>query len=600
MKRINTVRQHDTRDCGAACLCMICNYFKRGYSIQQLRQLTNTSQEGVSIWGMVEAAEKIGFTANGYFGRTNDLKEFTREVSDPVVLHMKNNHFVVGYKFDNRSIYIQDPAKGKYKVSWDELEGIWSGYIISFQDKDDKSAVVKAEKKKDRYAVIKKLVREHIPTLFIIVVLSLLILTITICSNYVFQVLIDNGGILHYERYHNHSTENFFLQLLERISGNSMYTLAIFMILFFAIMVVVMWIRGRCVALMSKKIDVTLVRHYTNKISNSTIHAINSRMQGEYMTRISDLVSLRRFFSDLFVAVILDIAMIVSSIYILVRTNKYLFLISMGGIILYVMVALLLKTRIKNANYRIANDNADMQSFFKEFIHGIEVIKANNESEKVVEKFLIKYEKYVDSVYYGSMIGVTSISLYTFIEQVSSILVVIIGFIFVEGNLITLGELFSFYLFLACMTEPIKDILSFQSTFQSGIVALERLEDIRYMEEERITGQPLPEQEMSIEVQNVSFNYPGKSKLLKNISFDISGADKVVICGDNGSGKSTLLKLIMGIERASEGIIKINGFDVKDLDLSDLRSKISYVTQTNFLFADTLMLRPSQPDLQLT
>ena len=149
------------------------------------------------------------------------------------------------------------------------------------------------------------------------------------------------------------------------------------------------------------------------------------------------------------------------------------------------------------------------------------------------------------------MIGVASNSLSVLIEQVSNILIVIIGFAFVETHWITLGELFSFYLFLACMTEPIKDLLSFQSTFQSGMVALDRLEDIRYMEEERIGGTLLPEQKINIEVKNVCFHYPGKPPLLQKVSFCVSGEDKVVLQGDNGSGKSTMIKLIMGIENAN-------------------------------------------------
>lgn len=78
----------------------------------------------------------------------------------------------------------------------------------------------------------------------------------------------------------------------------------------------------------------------------------------------------------------------------MIRTNKILFLISLVGVFLYVLVALLLKNKIKNANHRIMNDNAEMQSFFKEFMQGIEVIKANNENERMQEKFFHKYIKY--------------------------------------------------------------------------------------------------------------------------------------------------------------------------------------------------------------
>ena len=586
MKKFSMVRQHDTRDCGAACLCMICSYFGKNYSIQQLRKLTNTSQDGVSIWGMVEAARKLGIIAEGYSGKIADLKEFMTETQIPVVLHMKNNHFVVGYRKNHKYIYIKDPARGKYKIEWNDLESIWSGYIIGFSKKDDTSESVKIEERKDKNIIIAELVREHIPSLFLIMALSVIVFCITICSNYVFQVLIDHGGVLASE--HEHESENIFIHFLKMISGNNTYALLAYMILFFIVMAIMVGIRGKCVALMSRKIDISLVKRYVKKLSNASMHDISSRMLGEYLTRISDLVSLRRIISDLLVAVSLDIAMVTTSIIILIEINKVLFLISLIGVFLYVLVALLLKNKFKNTNYKIMSNNAEVQSFFKEFVQGIEVIKANNENEIMEEKFFNKYKKYADSVYYGNMIGVVSNSLSTLIEQVSNILVVIMGFAFVEAHWITLGELFSFYLFLACMTEPIKDMLSFQSTFQSGMAALERLEDIRYMEEERFGGILVPEQKMDIEVKDTCFHYPGKPPLLKEVSFCVSGEDKIVLQGNNGSGKSTMVKLLMGIGNADEGSIKINGIDIKKVNLLDLRNKISYVTQTNFLFADTL------------
>lgn len=584
MKKFSMIRQHDTRDCGAACLCMICNYFGMECSVQQLRKLTNTSQDGVTIWGMVEAAKKLGITAEGYSGGIADLKDFMTKSQSPVVLHLKNNHFVVGYKISKKFVYIKDPAKGKYKVSWNDLEHIWSGYIIGFVRKNDTPEYTAITEKSKKYTVLYELVKGHFFPLCIVMALSMIVFAITICSNYVFQVLIDKGESLA----HDPESNNLFITFLKSISKHNIYVLLIYMIFFFVFMAILVGIRGKCIAILSRKIDVLLVKQYVRKISKASMHDISSRMTGEYLARISDLVSLRRMITDFLIAVSLDIIMVAASVVILFRTNKILFLVSFVGIFLYALIALALRNKFNVANFNIMNKNAEMQSLFKEFIQGIEVIKANNANETIEERFFDKYSRYADSVFYGNMISVASNSLSTLIEQVSNILVVVMGFAFVEAHWITLGELFTFYLFLACMTEPIKDILSFQSTFQSGVVALERLEDIRFMEEERIGGNVVPDQQMNIDVNDIYFHYPGKPSLLQGISFHVSGEDKIVLQGDNGSGKSTMVKLIMGMEYADKGTIKINGVDIRNVDLMDLRNKVSYIAQTNFLFADTL------------
>lgn len=216
------------------------------------------------------------------------------------------------------------------------------------------------------------------------------------------------------------------------------------------------------------------------------------------------------------------------------------------------------------------------------------MIKSYNEVENVVTKFITKYAKFTDSMYHGNILGVTSGSLSILVEQISCITVIIVGFSFVDAKWISLGELFSFYLFMTCMTGPIKDILSFQSVFQSGIVALERLDDISYMEEEQAGGILLSDKPIDIKIEKISFHYPGKPQLFSDVTFNIQQNDKVVIMGENGCGKSTLIKLIMGIERVESGSLLIDGFDINEVDLSSLRKSISFVAQTNFMFADTL------------
>lgn len=586
MGKIELIRQHDARDCGAACLCMISSYYGRKYSMQHLRKLTNTSQEGISIFGMVEASELIGLKAEGMKGNIKDLCSLMLEDKNPFVLHLKYNHFVVACGINAEFVQILDPAKGKYRCKWHELETIWSGYVIQFRKAENESTLHIEGEEKSKYILLLEVVREYMPSLFVVFFFSMLSFAVTICSNYVFQYLIDRGGSL--SDGHNHEKENVIIHFLELIAHDDLYLLLTYMIILFIVVAILMLLRGKCIAIMSKNIDIALTSKYMKKITHATLRDFNSRMQGEYISRISDLVSLRKIISDLLIVFSLDIVMIVASIIILLRDNGPLFLFSLMGLIFYVIIALVFKNKIEGANYRIMNTNAEMQAYFKELLQGLEVIKANNENVYVENQFLSKYQNFANSVYAGNMIGIKSNVCSSLVEQISSIVVVVVGFIFVNKGWITLGEMFTFYLFLSCLSEPVKDILSMQSTFQSGLVALDRLQDIQYMEDEREDGRILPNQSMKISLEKVGFQFPGKEPLFQEVSFEISGNEKLLIQGENGCGKSTLIKLIMGMEKASSGKIKIKGVDVEELDIKELRDKISYVTQTNFLFADTI------------
>lgn len=583
MKKDITIRQHDSKDCGAACLCMVARYYGKKYTIQQLRKITHTSQDGISIWGLAEGADKIGLLAESYKGKINDLKKFAYTERMPLILHLKSNHFVVLYKISKNKLYINDPARGKYNLSWEELDGVWSGCVISFQN-TEKEGINAVQNQK--YKIIGRLLKANLSLMILISFLSLIIMGITILGAYVFQLLIDYGGVV--DEIAEHNNYNFFVEVLCKISHNNIVRLSIILMLMFLVMSIVFVLRGTVISVMSKKIDLSLIDNYVTKIYQSSIRDITSRMSGEYISRIADLVSVRKMISDILVSFTIDIFMITVSIIILIETNIILFILAFSAIMLYIIVVVSMNRPFRNVNYEIMGINAEMQSYFKESLQGIEVIKANNLVEQVKIKFLKKYYKYVNYILKGNILGVISGAIAILVEQISNMMIIFGGFFLISSNSLSLGELLSFYMILSCLITPIKDILSLQPTFQSGVIAVDRIEDIQYMEDEENRGGERLSDLYKIQFQNVSFHYPGKETLIKNVSFEVNGKKKIAIIGKNGSGKSTLIKLLMGIEKAESGRLLINGVEIEKIRLEEIRDKISYVVQDNFLFADTI------------
>lgn len=255
----------------------------------------------------------------------------------------------------------------------------------------------------------------------------------------------------------------------------------------------------------------------------------------------------------------------------------------------YVIVMFFLNNAIKNINYKIMEENAIMQSYFKETLQGFEVIKANNIVRAINNIFMTRYKGYENSIYNGNLLNAMVSSIAILIEQVSNIIIIILGFNLVREGEISLGELLSFYMILSCLVSPIKDILSMQPAYLAAKVSMDRLEDIQYMEQEISSRkEKIVDKITSIEFKNVCFSYQGKEELLKNISFKVSGNKKIAITGGNGVGKSTLAKILLGFETIDSGTITINSKNIDEIDLLDIRNKVSYVMQTNFFFADTI------------
>src|SRR5687768_4189131 len=117
------LKQYDLMDCGPTCIAMICRHYgNKNISIQLLRERTQIGKAGVSLLGISEAAESVGFRTQA---TKISYETLIRHARLPVILHWNQSHFVVLYKVKNRKIYIADPAKGKLAYSPEEFKGHW-------------------------------------------------------------------------------------------------------------------------------------------------------------------------------------------------------------------------------------------------------------------------------------------------------------------------------------------------------------------------------------------------------------------------------------------------------------------------------------------
>lgn len=585
MNKIKIIRQHDSRDCGAACLCMISKYYKINCSIQYARKITETRQDGVTIWGLIEGAKKIGLIGSSYKGNIYDLKKYLSAHPFPLILHLKRNHFIVLSKIKKNTIIAYDPAYGKKKYTWEMIEDEWSGYIISFT-KDEENDTIKTKK----VANIKllHLIQQNSKTLTLIAFWSILISIITFFSSYIFQLLIDHGGSIN--EVNEHSSTSGIIKIMLCISNNNLFLLFFIMIGMFIFWGCIYSIRGGLISSLARKIDITLIDQYVSKIFKATLHDLSSRMTGEYLTRITDLASVRKLISEVLISFCYDLFLITFSSIILYQINLVLFGLSIVMIVIYTIVFIIFNGLYKKTNYKIMSSNAEMQSFFKDSIQGFEVIKANNITSNIKKPLLEKYKTFTDYIYKGNLLSVFSNTLSIVTEQIGNIIIIFVGFWFVKHGKISLGELMSFYMILSCLLSPVKDILTLQPFIQSAIIAIDRVEDIFYLDEELQTNDliTLNKPIYSIEFNNVCFHYFGKEDLFSKFSMKIEGNKKLGIVGKNGAGKSTLIKLLLGFEQIDSGTIMINNQNIKSLNILDIRNKVSYIVQNNFLFADTI------------
>ena len=577
-----TVFQHDTMDCGAACLSMVAMSYGIKASLQYFRNITQTSQEGVSLFGIVEGARLIGLNAECFKASVTDLQLASAQDRMPVIVHMNNNHLVVVDYIKTGTVFGRDPAKGTFRINEQAFSELWTGYVIFFEKLRTEENI------KTRDGASKELARiftHNIGLYSAICVVSLVAMFFTLCMAYVFQMLVDFGGDA--EEMTEHNTV-LVIKVLLRIANNRLTVLFAIMVIMAILLAICCYFRDILVAVFSKRADVAIERLYVESLLHSTLHSIRSRKTGDYQARMLDMVSVRRLLTDIPISLFTNVVMLATSGVLLFRINRGLFLLSAVFGMVYMVYGIAISRKFRRINLEGMRLFGMVQSRLKETIQGLTSIKLNQSEKYSRNRINNPYDEYTSYIFKGNQLSAFSGALSALLEQVANLAIVFGGFYLFYQGYISIGELMSFYMILSCFINPVKNLLAMQPSIVAGITAIERIEDVLELEKENDAVGEIINNIENITVDNVSFSYPNNEELIRSFSFSASKGETLSIIGGNGSGKSTFVKLISGIEKPVSGEIYINSVNIERISPVVLRKRIGVVPQEEFLMSDTI------------
>ncbi len=313
---------------------------------------------------------------------------------------------------------------------------------------------------------------------------------------------------------------------------------------------------------------------------------------GRLVTRLTnDIQNVHEMFTSILINLIKDLLLLIGIIVLLLHLHQELALISFSVIPLIFMTTLMFSHRARDLFREIRSRVAQMNSFFNENFTGIKVVQLFRRERENSKRF----EKINEGYYRANM---RQISIYAFFVPLIEILSSgAIGLLLWYGGgkviqgMITLGALVAFISYLRMFFQPIRDLSEKYNIMQSAIASLERIFSL--LDEPQGVSKPLQGRtdgiKGNIEFRNVSFSYNGEDKVLKNISFSVREGETVAIVGATGAGKTSLLHLLERFYEAEEGEILIDGIDIREREVTHLRSQIGLVMQETFLFAGEIV-----------
>lgn len=563
------IKQQDMRDCGPACLATICKQYGLKMPISKIREIAGTDLEGTSVFGIVKAAEKLGFQAEAV--RASNKEEIFDNLKTPLIAHVIIDdillHFVVIHKITNQYILVADPGRGIKKYKPEEFFKIWSDVLILLTPTAE---FEKGDQTKGLFKRFWKLILVQKKLLFGVFIASILITILGIAGSLYYQFLIDD--------------------ILPNSVSSKLHSLSMAMLVLLLIKIVFEFLRKILFLYMARNIDIPLLLGYYNHVIHLPMKFFSTRKVGEIISRFSDGDKIRNVISEVTLTIMIDIIMTFVGGSILYLKNTKLFFACFIPILLYLILVFGFKNKLKKVNTNVMEDNATLTSYLVESLEGIETVKAFNGENIVKEKTKNKFLKFMKScLKHGLNYGVQE----TLMGVVSGCFTICLlwfgGSLVIKGE-ITIGELISFNALLAYFIGPIGRLINLQPQLQEAIVASDRLGEILDLELEKKGYQKEKPNSLagSIILENVNFAYGLRDNVLNNINIHIKQGEKIALVGESGSGKTTIAKLLMGFYKVTEGKISINSYDINDVDREALRNKVSYISQESFFFSGTI------------
>ena len=560
--------QLEALECGAAALAMIMAYYDLWVPLEQVRLDCGVSRDGSKAKNIYLAAEHYGFSVKAHRLSPEALKE---NGTFPCIIHWNMNHFVVLNGFRGKHVYINDPARGTVKISWDEFDKAFTGVVITPVPSENFKP---GGKRKSTISFARKrLVGAGAAVVFVM---------LTTAISYLFGIA-------------NSVTSRIFMdRLLTGINRDWLYPFIGLMVFLAVINITVAWAQTIYSLRINGKMSVIGSTSYMWKVLRLPMEFFSQRLAGDIQSRAAMNASIAGTLVGTFAPLILNTAMMVFYFVLMIKQSPLLTLIGLSTLVINIFMSRIISNRRINITRVQMRDSAKLEATTASGIEMIETIKASGAESGFFQKWA-GYQASVNAQNVKAakdqqFIGVIP----AFFSTVANYAVLIAGiYLTMDGNF-TLGSVLMFQGFLGSFMSPAMTLISAGQTIQEMRTQMERVEDVmEYPDDPAIDVKPtiteMAKLKGNVELKNVTFGYSRlEAPVVKDFSMSLKTGERVAIVGASGSGKSTMSKLISGLYQPWSGEILFDGHTRSEYPREVMTGSLAVVDQDIIIFEDTI------------
>lgn len=573
------IKQHDSMECGVACLASVLRWYGCMMDVKEVGDLCPPTTEGVSFLGLAKTAESLGLATVTARVSLTELAECRA----PAILHWNQNHFVVLFRVsrNGRRFHVCDPGKGIMTLGREEFCRHWISTVSNGEEKGIAMFLEPGEafeKKRDEGKSRRRSFRFLMGYImryrghFGQVLLGLLLgCVLQLVMPFLTQAIVDTGI--------RHRDIGFiWLILLGELMIVAGRTATDF-------------IRRWLLLHISMRINISLVSDFFIKLLKLPMSFFDTKLMGDLLQRMGDHGRVQGFLTSQTLGIMFSALSFIVFGVVLALYDKTVFLIFMGGSVIYGLWLASFLRRRKVLDYELFEQQSRNQNKTYQFITSMQEIKLQDcekrrrwEWEDVqadLFEIQMKALKLQQSQEAGSV----------FINEIKNILITVMAATAVIRGDITLGAMLAIQYIVGQLNSPVEQIMGFIYSVQDVKISLERINEIHLgRDEEKEDGAEEFGAEKSIEIRDVDFKYDrfALKKTLDGVSLSIPAGKVTAIVGASGSGKTTLIKLMLGYYATLAGNIVIAGRDIGDYSMKWWRRHCGVVMQDGVIFSESI------------
>ena len=541
------VLQQDQSDCGVACLLSLIQYYEGSNDLEKLREISGTTKQGTTLLGLYQAANQLGFTAQG---NEADLQAII-DHKEPLILHVvieeHLQHYIICYGYKNNKFIIGDPAKGINYLTKEELEAIWKSKSCLTLTPNNNFVKSKSQDKNKKEWFL-KLVKEDSKLISFSVLLGLGIAILGMAMAIFSQKLIDD--------------------ILPSKDFNKLITGIILVAFLLLVRVLFTALRNFFLITQSKDFNNRIIDRFYTSLLHLPKPFFDTRKIGELVARLNDTQRVQRVISQIIGNVAINILVTITSLGFLFYYSWQTGLIASISLPFYFLLIYSFNKKIITAQKEMMQGYALNESNYITSMQGIATIKNNNRQSLFQKINQLIYGNFQEKIFNLGKINVR-LSVFSGVFSVLFLMgILVYTSILVYDETMQLGELMAILGIAGSLLPSVASLALITIPINEAKVAFNRMYEFASMDKEQKGTKEISDFN-SLEIKNLSFRFAGRSQLLKDINIKATKNECIAIVGESGSGKSTLGQILQKFYPFENGTIIFNN----QTNLSDIATK---------------------------